>query len=99
MTRVKRLREDETIPVRFTDRERELILDETFLDGKLRARFQSATAETERFTVPLTLYDLDELIGYVAAEYNHAKSRSLEKELGRLLDRLHEIDETHALDE
>ena len=35
-----------------------------------------------------TLEDLDELLGYVAAEANHSKSKKLQAELDALYDRL-----------
>ena len=38
-----------------------------------------------------TLDDLDELVGYVAAEANHAKVKRLEKELRRLYSRLADV--------
>jgi len=40
--------------------------------------------------------DLDELVGYVAAEANHARDKKLEKELGRLCARIAEVLESYA---
>jgi hypothetical protein len=40
--------------------------------------------------VRYTLDDLDELLGHVAAEANHSKSKKLGKELDALYARLHE---------
>ena len=38
--------------------------------------------------VKLTLDDLDEIIGYIAAEANHTDDKKLQKELDHLYERL-----------
>jgi hypothetical protein len=43
----------------------------------------------------LTLDDLDELAGYVAAEANHAKVKKLEKELRPLYSRIADLLESY----
>ena len=38
--------------------------------------------------VPMTLDNIDDLMGYVAAAANHSKTKKLRKELDRLFDKL-----------
>jgi hypothetical protein len=43
-----------------------------------------------------TLDDLGELMGYVAAEANHAKDKKLQKELDRLFERMQKVLESYT---
>jgi hypothetical protein len=73
------------LPVKLTLRERDLIHDETFCDPDF-ARL--AVVEGKGFSVDLSLDDIEEIQGYVAAEANHMKNKKLQKELDRLFDKL-----------
>ena len=42
----------------------------------------------KKLIVKLTLDDLDEIIGYIAAEANHTDDKKLQKELDHLYERL-----------
>jgi hypothetical protein len=87
MKRIK-VDEDEPIEVPFTARERTLILDHTFGDPQLTDRLRSATVRQGKLVGRFTLYDIEELCGYVAAEANHTKDKRLARELQRLFERL-----------
>jgi hypothetical protein len=73
------------LPVKLTLRERDLIRDETFCDPDF-ARL--AVVEGKGVRVDLSLDDIEEIQGYVAAEANHTKNKKLQKELDRLFDKL-----------
>ena len=73
------------LPVTLTLRERDLIRDETFCDTDL---VRLAVVEGKGVRVNLSLDDIEEMQGYVAAEANHTKNKKLQKELDRLFDKL-----------
>jgi hypothetical protein len=41
-----------------------------------------------RVILNLSLDDIEEIQGYIAAEANHTKNKKLQKELGRIFDKL-----------
>ncbi len=73
------------LPVILTLGEREVIRDQTFYDPDF-ARF--AVVEGKAIRVDLSLDDIEEIQGYVAAEANHTKNKKLQKELDRLFGKL-----------
>jgi hypothetical protein len=50
--------------------------------------FKSARHHDNMVELSLTLRELEDLTGYVAAESNHARSRSKQNELGAICDYL-----------
>lgn len=87
MKRIK-IGEDDAIEVPFTARQRTLIIDHTFADPELTERLRSANARQAKLFALFTLYDLEELCGYIAAEANHTKDKRLQRELQGLFERL-----------
>jgi len=87
----KRVRPDEKVPLKLSARERELILEHTFADDELTAPLCIAPASNKASVYCFTLDDLEELMGYVAAEANHAKNKKLQKELDHLFERMAEV--------
>jgi hypothetical protein len=77
----------QTVFVTLTSRDCQLILDHTFAEDELTLRLQK-TKETGTSTYEYSLDELEELIGFVAAEANHAKVKKLQKELYALYDKL-----------
>ena len=73
------------LPVKFTLRERDLIRDKTFCDPDF-AKF--AVVEGKGIRVEMSLDDIEEIQGYVAAEANHTKNSKLQKELESLFAKL-----------
>jgi len=69
------------LPVTLTLRERDLIRDETFCDPGFA---KCAVVEGTGIKVELSLDEIEELQGYVAAEANHTNNAKLRKELDRL---------------
>ena len=73
------------LPVKLTLDERDLIRAQTFCDPDF-ARF--AVVEGKAIRVDLSLDDIEEIQGYVAAEANHTKIKKLQKELDQLFGKL-----------
>ena len=73
------------IPVKLTVRERSVIRDETFCDPDFA---KLAIVEDKGIQVELSLDEIEEIQGHVAATANHAKNKKLEKELDLLFDKL-----------
>jgi hypothetical protein len=73
------------LPVKLTLRERDLIRDETFCEPDF-AKF--SVVEGKGITVNMSLDDIEEVQGYIAAEANHTGNRKLQKELDRLFGKL-----------
>jgi repressor LexA len=96
MNRPKRIQPGERIRVRLTERERQLIVKHTFIGGDLERRIRIATVEGSVAVVGLTLDDLDELIGCVAAEANHSKNERIGRQLDRLWNCLRAIEDRHT---
>lgn len=68
-----------------TLRERDLIRDETFCDPDFA---KCAVVEGTGNRVELSLDEIEDIQGYVAAEANNGKNSKRRKELDRLFDKL-----------
>lgn len=84
----KKIRYGEPMEVPFTQRERSLILEHTFAGPNLTDRLRIASTQGTKLLAKFTLDDLDELLGYIAAEANHSEDPKLQKQLDRLYNRL-----------
>lgn len=73
------------LPVKLTIRERDLIHDETFCDPTFA---KVAVVDGKGIRVDMSLDDIEEVQGYVAAEANHTENKKLQRELDRLFDKL-----------
>jgi hypothetical protein len=69
------------LPVKLTLQERDLIRNETLCNPDF-ARF--AVIEGKGVILNLSLDDIEEIQGYIAAEANHTENKKLQKELDRL---------------
>ena len=92
----KPVRPGEKVPLKLNQRERELILEHTFADDELIAPLRDTPASSKASVYSFTLDDLEELIGYVAAEANHAKDKNLQKELDHLFERMQTVLESYT---
>lgn len=81
----KRIPYGTKLPVTLTLRERDLIRNETFCNPEFT---KCAVAEGEGIRVDLSLEDIEEIQGYVAAEANHTKNPKRRKELDQLVGKL-----------
>jgi hypothetical protein len=88
----KRVRPDETVPLKLNDRERELILSHSFADQELTDRLRVVHTPDEPLIYRFALDDLEELAGYVAVEANHTQNKKQRKEWDKLFERISALD-------
>ncbi|MBU4267280.1 MAG: hypothetical protein KJ808_00280 [Acidobacteria bacterium] len=81
----KKIPEGAMIRFRLTPAERMLVRDETFYDPDFA---NLAECEGNGFVVPMTLLDIDELLGDVAAAANHCADKKVQAKLDRFYDKL-----------
>jgi len=79
------------IEIKFTPEERDLIIDHTFTGPDLTKRLQIAGVKGKHIIAKYSTYDLEELIGYIAAEANHTDDKKIRKKLDRLYEKLDRI--------
>jgi hypothetical protein len=84
----------EKVEVVFTARQRELVLQHTLAGPDVTESLELAHQADGRCVVHYTLEDLDELLGYIAAEANHSKSKRLQEELDALFEHLQRLMES-----
>jgi hypothetical protein len=79
------------IEIKFTPEERNLIIDHTFADPELTKRLKIVEIKGKHLIAKYSIHDLDELLGFIAAEANHTEDKKLEKKLDKLFDKLNRI--------
>ncbi len=84
----KKIKEGQKVAVDFTARERQLVLEHTLAGPDLTTPLRRARLIDGRYVARYALGDLDELVGYVAAEANHSRDKKLRKEFDALYIRL-----------
>ena len=84
------------VPLTLNHREHELILEHTFADDELTAPLRIVPISRKAPVYSFTLDDLEELMGWVAAEANHATDKKLQKELDRLFARIETVLESYT---
>ena len=77
-----KIQEDTAVPVVLTAANRELIR-QVVPDPMLLKEFLQAVPGSKH-TVHYTLYDIEEIIGFVSAEANHATDRKKQRQLDQL---------------
>jgi hypothetical protein len=95
MTQRIKIGENDKVPVELTADQRNLILNHTFAGPELTDPLRKALVEGVKILVLYTLSEIDELMGYVAAEANHSQNRKLVRELDRLYDYLGTFEERY----
>ncbi len=83
-----KIKEGQKVAIGFKPLERKLVLEHTLAGPDLTTPLRRAQLVNGRHVVRYTLGDLDELLGYVAAEANHATDKTIRKELDGLYARL-----------
>ncbi len=76
------------LPVRLTLRERDLIRKETFYNPHFAKQIEP---DEKGISLELTLDDIEDIQGYVAAEANHCEDPRLQRELVHLFDKFQEF--------
>ncbi len=92
----KRVDPRERLPLSFSEREQLLLLNDVCPPPDLADRIRLAVIDNGRLVARLTLEELDELVGYVAADANHTKSRKLQKDVDNLFGRIQKVLDTHT---
>ena len=90
-----KIAEGQMVPVKLSARDRKLIIEHTMVGPEITKPLEQVPPEAGAVNFGFTLADLDELLGYIAAEANHCKSKKLEKELDGLYDRLKDVMESY----
>jgi repressor LexA len=88
MTSRKYIKPGTRVPFRLSGRERDVIVQHAFLDPEIEARLRGAATVGAQVAVDLTLDDIDDLVGCVAAEANHTQDRNIRRALDGVFGRL-----------
>ena len=80
-----------TLSFRLSARERESVVERAFLTPELDARLRTAEKAGSSLVVDLTLDDIDDLHGCVAAEANHCDDSKVRRALDAVCERLGEL--------
>jgi hypothetical protein len=83
----RKIRPDEPVTLRMTTRDRELLLEHTMADPEYAERPRPAST-AKALVGEYALDDLEDILGYVAAEANHTGDKKLRRDLDALYDRL-----------
>lgn len=81
----KKIPSGSKLPVYFSEEELRLIRERTFANpdfGRL------AVAERGKLKLELSLDDIEEVQGYIAAEANHTKNKNVQRELDSIYEKL-----------
>ena len=93
----KKIKPDEKLSFTFSKQEQQLLLVECLcLPPEFENRIRLAILGKKSLSVRLTLDDLDELGGYVAAAANHAEIVKQQKALDRIFSRIQKLLDTHT---
>ena len=79
------------IVVKITEKERDLILEHTFAGKDLTKQIMVAELSGKYLLAKYTIEDLDELVGYIAAESNHTEDIKIQKQLDKLFEKMSRI--------
>jgi hypothetical protein len=72
-------------------KERDLILNCMVLENYLIEILRIAVIKDNQISIHFTIDELENLLGYIAAEANHSDDRKLVKRLEKLYDKLDEL--------
>jgi len=78
---------DDKILVTLTLQERDLILNCMILEKHLIEMFKIAVIKN-KISLHCTKYDIEDLLGYIAAEANHTPDKKIVNRLDKLYDKL-----------
>lgn len=95
----KRIAYGEKVEVALTETERALILEQTFIDTATERLLSLAVSRGTGLVFRMTMEDLDDLLGHVAATANHARTGKLQDQMDGIYDRLKDVEEKYDEDE
>lgn len=87
--------DSDKISIILTIKEQDLILNNVFIPPELRDRLKLAVTQSKGIKISYSLFELDELLGFIAAEANHCEDSKIKVSLDRLFDRLSDIYDSH----
>ena len=90
----KNISPDDHVEVRMSQRDRELLVDHTLADPEYTERLRPVPGKVA-FVACYTLNDIEDILGYVAAEANHTEDRKLQGELDAMYERLTSIQDSY----
>jgi len=82
----------EKYPVELNDHECDLILKNSVVSSQLKATLVRMSNKKGIHTIQMSLHEISDLVGWMAAESNHAKNRWEAEELGELCDHFESIE-------
>src|SRR5439155_20715747 len=88
----KRIKPEQRLDFRLTLQERDLIIERTFIDAEMEERLRVAPPFGSRLIVQLTLDDMEDLAGHIAAASNHCAESRVRRALDAVYDRLANIE-------
>ena len=88
MPQRKYIKPETRLRCRLSSRQRDLILERAMLDPEIEKRLRDTTAMGSKIAVELTLDDIDDLLGSVAAEANHSDDGKVRRLLDPVCDQL-----------
>ena len=93
----KSITRQEKIPIRLSGEDRDLILEQTYIDTDHIEMLKTAKLERGVITIYLTLDDLDDILGYIAFAANYADDSKLEAKLDKVYDHLDYIESMYEM--
>ena len=83
------------VPVSLAGADRDLIAEHAWGSRKLRHALDAATMDGAAVRLNLTMEELDELAGWIAAAANHEESRTLQRRLDSLCEKLTDVEDSY----
>ena len=99
MNKRERIEPDDAVPLLLTPAERDALLGEAALFAGLDYKLRLGVSKAGQLEFRLTLDEVDDLQGYVAAAANHTKSRKLQHTLDAVYDKIERLLEGEADEE
>lgn len=93
----KLIKPEQRLDFTLTLQERDLIIERRLIDAQMEERLRAAAPLRSRLIVQLTLDEVDDLAGHVAAEANHCADRRVRSTLEAVYDRLANIGSSSIL--
>jgi hypothetical protein len=90
----RKISPQDRVEVQMSSRGRELLLKHTLADPEYAERLRLVPGKQE-YVGSYTLDDLEDVLGYVAAEANHTEDHTLRGDLDALYDRLSAVQQSY----
>ena len=84
-----------SIEVLMSAAEKDLILEETFMDPECMERLVPVVGKAAQLVGKFTLDDIEDMLGDIAAASNHTNDRTLERKLDAIYERLLKVQRSY----